>query len=327
VFSRRGNRSWRRDSRENEAVEVIEKRQDMDNGPPSFEQDSNHETRPAATVDARIVAFADGAAQPRFDTLATEEPLELRLRAGSATQTAAVTMRTPGNDFELAAGFVYGEGLVTSAAALRGISYCLDPAIDAEQRYNIVNVDLAAAALPRLDALERHFMMTSACGVCGKASIEALRDRQLRPIASAVRIAPATVSALPDRLHRAQRVFRATGGLHAAALFTAAGEFVALREDVGRHNAFDKLIGWALMNGRLPLRDHVVLLSGRASYELLQKAVSAEIAVVCAVSAPSSLAVDVARAFGVTLIGFVRDGRFNVYAGAERIAQPKHVRA
>jgi FdhD protein len=289
------------------------------------------DVRPAATVEARIVAYADGESQARFDCVATEEPLEIRLAAGAATATAAVTMRTPGNDFELAAGFVFGEGLIADASALRGISYCLDPGIDVEQRYNIVNVALASAALPALDALERHFMMTSACGVCGKASIDALRARRLVPIAATLPVEPDIISGLPDRLRAAQRVFRSTGGLHAAALFTAGGELIALREDVGRHNALDKLIGWALMNGRLPLRDHIVLLSGRASYELLQKAVSAGIPVVCAVSAPSSLAVDVAREFGVTLVGFVRDRRFNVYAGAERLGlgldQSEHARA
>jgi FdhD protein len=284
-------------------------------------------TRPGSTVETRIVEYVGATAQPRFDDVATEEPLEIRLRAGGAVRTAAVTMRTPGNDFELAAGFAFAEGLVTDRDAVRGISYCVDPSVDVAQRYNIVNVDLAAAALPRLDRLERHFLMTSACGVCGKASIDALRERDLRPLESTVRIDPAVIAALPDRLRDGQRVFRATGGLHAAALFTATGELVAVREDIGRHNALDKLLGWALMEGRVPLRDGLLLLSGRASYELVQKAVSAQLPIVCAVSAPSSLAIDVARAFGVTLVGFVRERRFNVYAGAERIGRAEHVPA
>ncbi len=161
--------------------------------------------------------------------------------------------------------------------------------------------------------------MTSACGVCGKANIDALRDRGLAPVRSDLRVERQLIVALPERLAAAQRVFATTGGLHAAALFDAGGNVIAVREDVGRHNALDKLVGWALMNGRLPLDAHVVLLSGRASYELVQKTISAGIAVVCAVSAPSSLAVDLAREFGVTLAGFVRGPRFNVYAGAERI--------
>lgn len=283
--------------------------------------------RPGATVETRLVSYVDGRAEQRFDVLATEEPLEIRLRAAGVTRTAAVTMRTPGNDFELAAGFVYAEGLASDAEAIRGISYCLDRAVASEQRYNIVNVDLAASSLPALERLERHFVMTSACGVCGKASIDALRDRRLEAIDSQATIAPTTIGALPARLREAQRLFRSTGGLHAAALFTGAGDLIAVREDVGRHNAFDKLVGWAVLGGHLPLDDRIVLLSGRASYELLQKAVSARIPFVCAVSAPSSLAVDVARAFGVTLVGFVRDGRFNVYAGSERIvsAEPAPV--
>jgi FdhD protein len=236
-------------------------------------------------------------------------------------------MRTPGADFELAAGFLYNEGVLASRDLLGGISYCLDRDVAEEQRYNIVNVDLLASELPPLDALERHFAMTSACGVCGKANIDALRDRGLTAIRSALRVPAGLIAGLPDRLVAAQRVFASTGGLHAAALFDARGDLVTVREDVGRHNALDKITGWALMNGKLPLSDHIVLLSGRASYELLQKAISSGLAVVCAVSAPSSLAVDLAREFNVTLAGFLRGQRFNVYAGAERIAFPQAERA
>ena len=276
--------------------------------------------RPGTTVEAPIVSYDGQHAEQRYDLLATEEPLEIRMRAGGQQRTVAITMRTPGADFELAAGFLYNEGVLASLDALSGITYCVDRDVDEAQRYNIVNVDLYGSELPPLDALERHFTMTSACGVCGKANIDALRDRGLVPVQSALRVTAELISGLPERLVTAQRVFATTGGLHAAALFDARGGLVAVREDVGRHNALDKLIGWALMNGKLPLDEHIVLLSGRASYELLQKAISAGIAVVCAVSAPSSLAGELAREFNVTLAGFLRGKRFNVYAGAERIA-------
>jgi FdhD protein len=276
--------------------------------------------RPGTTVETHIVSYDGSTVEQRYDRLATEEPLEIRLRAGSQTRTVAITMRTPGADFELAAGFLYNEGVLATLDDLSGITYCIDRDVAEEQRYNIVNVDLRGTEMPPLDALERHFTMTSACGVCGKANIDALRDRGLVPVRSNLRVEAALIAALPDRLGAAQRVFATTGGLHAAALFDARGELIAVREDVGRHNALDKLVGWGLMNGKLPLDAHVVLLSGRASYELLQKAISAGVAVVCAVSAPSSLAVDLAREFGVTLAGFLRGRRFNVYAGAERIA-------
>jgi len=279
--------------------------------------------RPGTTVETQIVAYDGNITEPRYDRLATEEPLEIRMRAGAHTRTVAITMRTPGADFELTAGFLFNEGVLTSLDALSGITYCVDRDVAEEQRYNIVNVDLHGSELPPLDALERHFTMTSACGVCGKANIDALRDRGLAPVRSSLRVDAALIAALPDRLVTAQCVFATTGGLHAAALFDARGELVVLREDVGRHNALDKLVGWALMNGKLPLDEHIVLLSGRASYELLQKAISAGIGVVCAVSAPSSLAVDLAREFGVTLAGFLRGQRFNVYAGAERIVFPQ----
>ena len=282
----------------------------------------SEEGRPGTTVETAIVGYDGRRSTPRFDRLATEEPLEIRMRAGSQTRTVAITMRTPGADFELAAGFLYNEGVLAGRDALAGITYCVDRDVAEEQRYNIVNVDLRATELPPLDALERHFTMTSACGVCGKANIDALRERGLRPVNSTLVVDAATIAALPERLGAAQRVFATTGGLHAAALFDARGTLLAVREDVGRHNALDKLIGWALMEARLPLDAHILLVSGRASYELVQKAISAGIAVVCAVSAPSSLAVVLAREFGVTLAGFVRGGRFNAYAGAERIAFP-----
>jgi FdhD protein len=275
--------------------------------------------RPGTTTEARIVTFDGGEAKRGFDHLATEEPLEIRLRAGGQMQTVAITMRTPGNDFELAAGFLYNEGVIRGRDAIRSITYCIDPDVDDAQRYNIVNVDLQAAKLPDLDALERHFTMTSACGICGKAQLDALRERGLPALETELRLHPAQICALPERLRSVQRVFATTGGLHAAAAFRADGSVIVVREDVGRHNALDKLVGWALLEQKLPLRDTILLVSGRASYELVQKAVSAGIPFFCSVSAPSSLAVETARAFGVTLCGFVRGSRFNVYAGAERI--------
>lgn len=275
--------------------------------------------RPGLTTPAQVLRFDESGAHNVTDDLATEEPLEIRIVSGGRTQTAAVTMRTPGNDFELAAGFLYSEGIIASRDDLAGISYCIDPAVDAQQRYNIVNAGIPGAAAPALERLERHFTMTSACGVCGKASIEALQTRAAR-IDDDVRADARSIAALPGKMREAQRVFSTTGGLHAAALFGADGELLALREDVGRHNALDKIVGWALMNGKLPLRGCTLLVSGRASYELLQKSIVARIPLVCAVSAPSSLAVQLADEFGVTLLGFVRGTRFNVYTHRARVA-------
>jgi FdhD protein len=276
--------------------------------------------RAGPAVDVRIGVLDGTDLRPRFDRVATEEPLEIRLRAGTLTRTVAITMRTPGNDVELAAGFLFGEGIVRAYDDLAGISFCIDPDVDVAQRYNIVNVDLARAQMPALQGLDRHFMTTSACGVCGKANIEELQTRGCVPLAGDLRVAPETLFALPGRLRAAQGVFQQTGGLHAAALFDRAGTLLAVREDVGRHNAVDKLVGWALLQRRLPMRDAILLVSGRASYEILQKAIVAETPVVCSVSAASSLAVELARAFGVTLLGFLRERHCNVYSGAERIA-------
>ena len=276
--------------------------------------------RPGSSVPARVVAFDAAGSRNRSDRLATEEPLEIRVLAGQNRHTAAVTMRTPGADFELAAGFLHGEGIVAGAEDIVGMSYCADPAIDGEQRFNIVNVALAAHVTPDLAPLERHFLTTSACGVCGKASLDALRVRSAPLAGASPRVAPGTLTGLPDGLRAAQGLFEVTGGLHAAGLFDAGGNLVAVREDVGRHNAVDKLLGWALMGGRLPLADSIVLVSGRASYEILQKCLAAAIPVVCSVSAPSSLAVSLAQQFGMTLVGFLRGDRFNVYAGAGRVA-------
>lgn len=281
-------------------------------------------TRRGSKTRTRVGVVEDGKVRRRPDTLATEEPMETRLVTGGSTQTVAVTMRTPGADFELAAGFLYGEGILTSADDIKKISYCVDPEVDAEQQYNIVNVELRGGSSPDLRSLDRHFYTTSACGVCGKASLEQLELRGCPVVPPGPEVDAEVVYGLPDKLREAQGLFEATGGLHAAALFDPEGELLALREDVGRHNATDKLVGWALMEGRLPLGGHIVMVSGRSSFEILQKCLTAGVPVVAAISAPSSLAVDVAREFDMTLIGFLRGERFNVYAGNERIrTQPR----
>src|ERR687898_484384 len=285
-------------------------------------QKSSDKPRRASKTKTRVRVVESGKMRVRPDTLATEEPMEIRLLSGEARQTVAVTMRTPGADFELAAGFLYGEGIVSSPEEVKKISYCVDPDVDAEQQYNIVNVELRGDRDYYLKPLERHFYTTSACGVCGKASLEQLELRGCPAIPPGPEVAAETIYSLPEKLRAAQGLFEATGGLHAAALFDAGGELVALREDVGRHNATDKLIGWALLEGRIPLGDHIVMVSGRSSYEIMQKCLTAGVPIVCAVSAPSSLAVDVAREFGMTLVGFLRGSKFNVYAGSERI-QPE----
>lgn len=255
----------------------------------------------------------------RSDHVATEEPLEIRLAAGSVSRTVAITMRTPGGDFELAAGFLRGENVVDGRAQIRSIRYCTGPEPDTDQQYNVVSVELCAPSLPELAQLERHFYTTSACGVCGKASLEALELRGCEAPPAGPGVSPEVVQRLPGRLREAQGLFDSTGGLHAAGLFDAGGEPVCVREDVGRHNAVDKVVGWALLEDRLPLTGHVLVVSGRCSFEIMQKCLVARVPIVCAVSAPSSLAVAVARQFGMTLVGFLRDNRFNVYAGQERI--------
>jgi FdhD protein len=285
---------------------------------PMLEKTSGKPRRGSKTK-TRVRVVEDGRVRVRSDALATEEPMEIRLLAGQTKQTVAVTMRTPGTDFELAAGFLYGEGIISSPDDVLKISYCVDSDIDAEQQYNIVNVELRANREFDLRPLERHFYTTSACGVCGKASLEQLALRGYPVVPPGPEVIAETIYSLPNTLREAQGLFDATGGLHAAALFDKEGELLALREDVGRHNATDKLVGWALLEGRLPLTDHIVLVSGRSSFEIMQKCLTAGVPVVCAISAPSSLTVDVAREFGMTLVGFLRGGRFNVYAGFDRI--------
>ncbi|MGY1684121.1 formate dehydrogenase accessory sulfurtransferase FdhD [Geodermatophilus sp. SYSU D00867] len=255
----------------------------------------------------------------RPDTVAAEEPLEIRL-AGSPL---AVTMRTPGADFDLVHGFLATEGVIGGVEDVAGLRYC--DSVDAEGRntYNVVDVDLAPGVEPPDTALDRNFLTSSSCGVCGKASIDAIRTRtRYDVVGDGTRLELATLLALPDRLRAAQEVFTKTGGLHAAGLFTADGDLVALREDVGRHNAVDKVVGDALRAGRMPLAGHVLMVSGRASFELTQKAAMAGIPVLAAVSAPSSLAVELAADVGITLVGFLRGDGCNVYTRQERIVLP-----
>jgi len=238
----------------------------------------------------------------------------VRVAAGGRSGRVSVTMRTPGNDFELAVGFLHAEGLLPRGT-LRAVSYCAD--VDRpDQLYNVVTVETDGIAPPEP---ARVGLVSSACGVCGSVSLDTLRERGLRPVESALTVPAGTLYGLPDALRAAQGLFAATGGLHAAGLFTSGGELLAAREDVGRHNAVDKLVGWALLGDRLPLSGAVLLVSGRAGYEIVQKAVAAGIPVVASVSAPSSLAVAVAADFGVTLVGFLRGQRCNVYAGHDRI--------
>ena len=271
---------------------------------------------PGSKTKAQVWVVENHLVRSRPDQIAVEEPLEIRL---SPKQTVAVTMRTPGADFDLTAGFLYSEGVVSHRKDLYRMSYCVDPDIDGDQRYNIINIALREGLLPDLQPLERHFFTTSACGVCGKASIEALQLRGCPVIPTGMKVPVEVIYSLPDKLRSAQGIFTATGGLHAAALFDAEGQLLRLREDVGRHNALDKLVGSALLADELPLHNHIVMVSGRSSFEILQKCITAGVPIVCAVSAPSSLAVALAREFGITLVGFLRGQRFNVYSGFERI--------
>ena len=272
---------------------------------------------PGSKTKATVWVVNKGKVRSRSDQLATEEPLEIRLV--SPQKTVAVTMRTPGADFELAAGFLYSEGVISSRDDICRISYCVEPDVDGEQRYNIVNVELRDGLSVDLPPLERHFFTTSACGVCGKASLEALRSRSYPVIPEGQEVTAEVIYSLSEQLRSAQRVFSTTGGLHAAGLFNLQGELLSVREDVGRHNALDKLVGAAVLSDELPLNNHSVMVSGRSSFEILQKCLAAGVPVVCAVSAPSSLAVSLAQEFGITLVGFLRGEQFNIYNGKERI--------
>jgi FdhD protein len=271
------------------------------------------------TVRRPVLTLSAQGPRCRYDALAGEEPLELRVGGRSL----AVTMRTPGHDVELAHGFLLSEGVITARSDVHGARFC-----DSRSTYNVLDIELAARVSGLVAGAERNFYTTSSCGVCGKTSLDAVRLRtRFPPADDPVTITPATLATLPDSLRAAQRVFENTGGLHAAGLFTASGALLVAREDVGRHNAVDKVLGWALLADRIPATGCVLMVSGRASFELVQKAVMAGIPVLAAVSAPSSLAVELALDAGVTLIGFLRGQTMNVYAGQHRVNLPVHVPA
>ena len=261
-----------------------------------------------------VVKWTAGNEHPVLDNLAVEEPLEIRV-GGVAV---SVTMRTPGDDFELAAGFLFTERIIARRDDIARVAYAQGP--DGHASGNVVDVTLQAGKTVNLARLQRHFYAASSCGVCGKASICAVRVGRIRRLRRGFRVAPEVLCRLPDLVRAAQTVFECTGGLHAAALFDAAGTPVSTREDIGRHNAVDKIVGNALLEGRLPLSDRILFVSGRGAFEIVQKALVAGIPVVASVSAPSSLAVELARENGLTLVGFLRGQQFVVYSGEERLA-------
>ncbi len=293
--------------------------------------------RPGGSVRAKVRVLDGDVDVIRRDDLATEEPLEIRLAAGSDRQTVNVTMRTPGHDFELVAGWLLAEGVIATADDLARVDYCTDVDVAEHQQYNVVTATLRRPELPDLGALERHSYTSSACGVCGKASIDAVASR-CAPLSTTASLSADVLYGLPDQLRQGQGVFTRTGGLHAAGLFTLAGQRLVVREDVGRHNAVDKVVGAALVGGTLvrgtvaeatsadgplggstPHAPLVLLVSGRTSFEIVQKAIAAGVPFVAGVSAPSSLAVSLARESGVTLAGFLRGRRANVYSHPDRI--------
>ena len=262
--------------------------------------------------------------ESRQDQVAVEEPLEIRLGYGPAEQrqqrSISITMRTPGQDAELAAGFLLSEGIIRCSGDIETVRPAGSPT-GPMMSHNVIQLELRSSVAVDLARLERHFYTTSSCGVCGKSSLEALEIQHAPTLHEhEPRISRDTIYGLPDKLRQSQAVFDRTGGLHAAALFDAGGNLLALREDVGRHNAVDKLIGSQLWADRLPLSDKGILVSGRASFELMQKTLMAGIPMLVAVGAPSSLAVELAVRFKMTLLGFVRDGRFNIYSGAWRLS-------
>jgi FdhD protein len=268
----------------------------------------------------RVSLFKQGAGHSKRDVVAVEEPLEIRVEVAGDPRLhpVSVTMRTPVDDFELAAGFLYGEGFISGAEDIHEITYCQG---DEPQTYNIVVVRLRPEATFDPANLNRNFYMTSSCGVCGKASLEAV-EIVCPPLPKGdLRVEPVVLHAIPGRLREGQGLFERTGGIHAAGLFDADGQIRTLKEDIGRHNAVDKVVGHELLAGRLPLGEGILGVSSRSSFEIMQKALSAGISTVVAVGAPSSLAVDMAKRFNMTLIGFTRDERFNVYSGAFRVAE------
>jgi FdhD protein len=265
---------------------------------------------------ARVLAVAGTSPVARPDRLAAEEPMEIRAAGpGQEPVSVAVTLRTPGSDFELAVGFLFTEGLIAARDEVASVAYCVDPGPQ-EQQYNIVTVDL----IRPFDgsALRRNFYATSSCGICGKASIDQVHVR-CAPLSPGPVVAGSTVLGLPPSLRAGQRIFEETGGLHAAGLFDVEGNLLLVREDIGRHNAVDKVVGNSLLAGSVPLSACILMVSGRVSFEIVQKSAVAGIPVLCAVSAPSNLAVDTAEQMGMTVVGFVRDRSFNVYSHPERI--------
>jgi FdhD protein len=268
-----------------------------------------------ATTRVRVTALDGDRARERPDRIVTEEPMEIRVHGpGQEPRPLVVTMRTPGNDFELATGFCVTEGIVRGPDDVDTVAYCL--AGEGEQEFNVVTVALRRPVV--LDVPERRFAANASCGLCGKTTLDEV-EHHCAPVAAGPTLARSTVVALPGALRDAQKVFDSTGGLHAAGAFDVDGALVALREDVGRHNAVDKLVGHAVLDRRLPLSSEVMMVSGRVSFEIVQKAAMAGFPIVCAVSAPSSLAVEAADRLGQTLVGFVRDDRANVYTHPERI--------
>jgi FdhD protein len=265
----------------------------------------------------QVMEWNDGHLLPHGDALAAEEPLEIRVGSGENSSPLTVTMRTPGHDEELAAGFLWTEGIVDDPAQIESLTAYVTSAAG---KQNGIEAALRDCEFDPAQ-LQRNFFAASSCGICGKASIDAIRQRGLRAPNPEFRFDPEILCTLPEKLRDAQPVFSRTGGLHAAALFDSAGNLAVLREDIGRHNAVDKVVGWALLRGHLPLFESILLVSGRGGFEIVQKALSAGLPVLASVSAPSSLAVQLARELGLTLIGFLRGRRFVVYAGVGRCAK------
>lgn len=279
----------------------------------------------ARSFEIDIDKVAEGRAESRADEVAIEEPLEIRLGFstpdGRATRSISITMRTPGNDRELAVGFLYTEGIVQSGADIASVETCGPPAPDSGN-HNVIRVDLAPGVAVDLTRLERHFYTTSSCGVCGKTSLDALRVAGANVLEiGKTRFPRATLIGVPEDLRARQQTFDKTGGLHAAAAFDSKGDIIVTMEDVGRHNAVDKVVGSLLLNNALPANSLGLMVSGRASFELMQKTLIAGMPLLAAVSAPSSLAVQLAREFNLTLVGFLRGDTFNIYAGKERIEE------
>ena len=261
--------------------------------------------------------------ESRLDVVAVEEPMEIRIVFGPAdkrrSKSISITMRTPGNDFELAAGFLFAEGVVAEGRQIARFEFC-GPVAEGRSEGNIVSVELTSDVEIDISRLQRHFYTTSSCGICGKASLEAIQAQGLTSIESNQDTVEASIiRSLPASLRSSQDVFERTGGLHAAGLFTLHGELISIREDVGRHNALDKLIGEQLLAGSLPMTERMIVVSGRTSFELMQKALTASVPIMVAVGAPSSLAVELATEFNLTLIGFASASRFNIYSAGHRV--------